>query len=111
MKRIVIASIIVGVSAPFFVAAKTLDQLSTDLSTFIAVTSHIAAQEHHQDIEVQRESSQELLPAMEGGKPTLTLGQKNILKRCEDPVYTMLASRKRRCAILQCQLLEMGCKR
>ncbi len=87
-------------------SAKTLSQLSTDLSTMRNAVQMMQQEDAAAQNENTRESSSELFPAIAGAKPVLTVSQSNLLKRCDREKKV-----SRRCAVLTCRLLGENCKR
>lgn len=87
-------------------AAKTLSQLSTDLTFLRAAVTRIQEEDANATKEDARESSSELFPAMEGAKVKLTVAQQSLVRRCEK-----MKKMNTRCKALLCRLTGEQCRK
>mgnify|MGYP003393148896 CR=1 FL=1 len=105
MKMKVMAIVVLFSLAPF-ASAKTLTQLSTDLTMVRSAVTLVQQEDDTATKTDVRESSSELFPAVDGAKTVLTTSQQNLIKRCD-----RLPAKNTRCRALKCRLLGEGCKR
>lgn len=89
-----------------FAQAKTLTQLSTDLTFLRSAVTRIQEEDATATKEDARESASELFPVMEGAKVKLTLAQQSLVRRCEK-----MKKMNTRCKALLCRLTGQQCRK